>query len=327
MQELHLFLDGGLGNRLQGLASGLKYANELNIKPSVLWPANIDCNSNIDDLFSSPSVKWAPFNEISPSFSFGGEGKLNSLLISMNRGLSLSNLPYPRDLIDSITRIEYIEPLSCLDYSAWSGFDRVIIAPYHYFWAPGMNRNDVEDAFIQLAQQNFVNKHVFLAYTDFINANHGIQSAITVHARRPYTHRETPIEELVHNPDRLSNQDYLKICEFAIGTKDECKVFFCTNSPSLESLVLQTFGSKVIVLPKHSVANDDPLAIQDALVEMLCMSQTSHIIASSSFSACGALLGGKKYTWIGPGCTREIAMQEASKVIQRCKEKDTMTNE
>lgn len=48
---MHILCDGGLGNRMAALVSGLITADRLALKPVVNWPANNWCGANFNDLF------------------------------------------------------------------------------------------------------------------------------------------------------------------------------------------------------------------------------------------------------------------------------------
>jgi len=51
--ELLIFCDGGLGNRLNALYSGLALAAELNSKFRIGWPVNTWCGARFDEIFSA----------------------------------------------------------------------------------------------------------------------------------------------------------------------------------------------------------------------------------------------------------------------------------
>lgn len=51
MRALHVYCDGGFGNRLNGLVSGLLFAEAAALRPIVVWPCNNWCGARFSDIF------------------------------------------------------------------------------------------------------------------------------------------------------------------------------------------------------------------------------------------------------------------------------------
>jgi hypothetical protein len=51
---IHIFCDGGLGNRLLSAASAIHFAREVGQEFTLHWPANNWCGCNLSDLISNP---------------------------------------------------------------------------------------------------------------------------------------------------------------------------------------------------------------------------------------------------------------------------------
>ena len=52
-RTMHIYCDGGFGNRFNGLISGLIFAKEAGLKPIVVWPRNNWCGAGFSDLLTS----------------------------------------------------------------------------------------------------------------------------------------------------------------------------------------------------------------------------------------------------------------------------------
>lgn len=51
MRNLHVYCDGGFGNRLNGLISGLLFCKALGMQPVIVWPCNNWCGARFSDIF------------------------------------------------------------------------------------------------------------------------------------------------------------------------------------------------------------------------------------------------------------------------------------
>jgi len=52
-RTMHIYCDGGFGNRFNGLISGLIFAKEAGLKPIVVWPRNNWCGAGFTDLLTN----------------------------------------------------------------------------------------------------------------------------------------------------------------------------------------------------------------------------------------------------------------------------------
>lgn len=55
-RAIHIYCDGGFGNRFNGLVAGLLIAKMASLKPIVVWPLNNWCGASYEDLFSSSAT-------------------------------------------------------------------------------------------------------------------------------------------------------------------------------------------------------------------------------------------------------------------------------
>lgn len=53
MRDLHIYCDGGFGNRFNGLISGLLLAHAAGFNPQIVWPCNNWCGAKFSDIFEN----------------------------------------------------------------------------------------------------------------------------------------------------------------------------------------------------------------------------------------------------------------------------------
>ena len=57
MRSLHTYCDGGFGNRLNGLVSGLLLAGIAGLKPVIIWPCNNWCGARFGEIFENSDLQ------------------------------------------------------------------------------------------------------------------------------------------------------------------------------------------------------------------------------------------------------------------------------
>jgi hypothetical protein len=57
MRSLHIYCDGGFGNRLNGLVSGLLFAGIAGLKPVAVWPCNNWCGALFGEIFENSDIQ------------------------------------------------------------------------------------------------------------------------------------------------------------------------------------------------------------------------------------------------------------------------------
>lgn len=56
MRTIHIYCDGGFGNRFNGLVAGLAIAKMAGLTPVVVWPRNNWCGAGYDELIDTPAT-------------------------------------------------------------------------------------------------------------------------------------------------------------------------------------------------------------------------------------------------------------------------------
>lgn len=114
-----------------------------------------------------------------------------------------------------------------------------------------------------------------------------LDGAIGVHLRRTDNARASE-----GSPTEL----FVAAMEQELELNPAARFFLATDAPEEEALLQQRFGDRLIVHPKQSRRRDDPLAIQDAVVDLYCLAACRRIYGSywSSFSETAQQLGSAK---------------------------------
>lgn len=55
MRSIHIYCDGGFGNRFNGLVAGLAIAELAGLNPIVVWPCNNWCGASYEELIATPA--------------------------------------------------------------------------------------------------------------------------------------------------------------------------------------------------------------------------------------------------------------------------------
>ncbi|WP_294772287.1 hypothetical protein [uncultured Rhodoferax sp.] len=56
MRSIHIYCDGGFGNRFNGLIAGLALAKAAGLAPIVVWPRNNWCGASYEELIATPAT-------------------------------------------------------------------------------------------------------------------------------------------------------------------------------------------------------------------------------------------------------------------------------
>jgi hypothetical protein len=87
--------------------------------------------------------------------------------------------------------------------------------------------------------------------------------------------------------------EFKKVMDAELTKDTNTKFFVATDSPSDEAELKRKYPGKIITYEKEISRNSEK-GIQDALVDLLCLAETSKIIGSyySSFSDVASYMGG-----------------------------------
>lgn len=119
-----------------------------------------------------------------------------------------------------------------------------------------------------------------------------LNEAVGVHIRR--TDNKKSVEA-------ASVEDFVAEMEAEVEQNPEVKFFVATDDPSVLTYLVDRFGETIRFHPKRSYCRNNPLAIEDALVDLYALASCSRLIGSywSSFTDTAAQLGNIKVKIIG----------------------------
>jgi hypothetical protein len=123
---------------------------------------------------------------------------------------------------------------------------------------------------------------------DIVHAVQRVSKSFTDHTIGIHIRRTDHIKAIQQSPLELFVDKMNKVIE----EFPHANFFVATDSKEEENKLKQVFGDRIISISKN-YRRDDPKAIKDAFIDMLCLSRTSRIYGSywSSFSAVAASIG------------------------------------
>ena len=150
--KIHIFCDGGIGNRINALISGLALANYFSLKITVYWPVNSWCGASFEDIFqNSLHIKTNALNQLAGEFAHA------KFLLHDEIGAQFLNVPFA----------------SAYDYQALDDFQlRALSSSSDIFFYPAVIPQWIPEELIHKALvQLLFTKQITDPVIDFINNN------------------------------------------------------------------------------------------------------------------------------------------------------------
>ena len=93
--------------------------------------------------------------------------------------------------------------------------------------------------------------------------------------------------------DNSKTEDFIKKMNEILEENDSAKFYLSTDDPDTENQLKQRFGRKIYTIKHKKLDRNSKGGIEDALIDMYCLSRTNLILGSysSSFSAVAAAIG------------------------------------
>ncbi|NJO68609.1 MAG: hypothetical protein HC830_04440 [Bacteroidetes bacterium] len=256
----------GLANRMRSLDSAIKMAEDYKKELIIYWIRTPDFNCSFSKLFKDPGT----YKLIEGSSRLRDNGRAQYLL----QELLLSNIGirYPQGYKRYIYHREMVDMKLNRDVNeVFSKGEPVFIQTDTRFYKPESNysffkpSDEIEDKV-----GNFLNKN--------LNANY-----IGIHIRR-----SDNIQSILNSPTEL----FIKYMKEESEKNPEVLFYLATDSPDEEKYLKTIFPNRIITRDKQ-LSRNNPLAIQDAWIDLLILSRASRIFGSfySSFSETAAAIG------------------------------------
>jgi len=252
---------GGLGNRMRAIDSALLIAKSTGKNIRVIWELTFELNCSFNKLFYLPeAIELHEYyvNRLFKSSSRFLYRNLRKAGIYLPLGFSLHL--FDDDILNmKIENVDFVQLI---------GSEKaVFINTCNQF----CKDTDSFKAFKPVAEL----QRIIDSYVQGFNSN-----TIGVHIRR-----KDNLRSIKHSP----LEGFITLMKNEIKHKPETLFFFATDSEEVEKELLDIFNSRIITHKKLLDRNTEA-GIQDALIDLFCLSRTKKIFGShySSYSEVAA---------------------------------------
>lgn len=261
MKTIYIIPMAGLCNRMRSIASGIFVAKKLGVDAVVYWNKEKGCNCKFKDLFLPETVKKVKFID--------GGGIINVIPCRRNLKipLLLQKLRYSQVIYDFKSKYGDI-------FSILKDVDDILLEsphsmgehyPFNEIFKPvDAVRKKIDSCIKDFEGENIIGLHI--RGTDNVKAKN--VSTIDMFILR--------IDEEVEKAPNV-------------------KFFLATDEITVRESLLKRYGKRIIY-NENVLSRDSVDGMQDAVVDLYCLSKTSRIIGSywSSYSEIAAEIGGIK---------------------------------
>jgi hypothetical protein len=251
---------GGLANRMRVIASGIWLKNEINADLEVAWIATEEINCPYKLIF-----------ETNEAFRLVPKKKYNKYVRSTNQANLIKRIT--ASAINKLIGIDYCIKEDDFDGLIWAGkLDIVEVARKNksIYFQTCEEFGDNLSAFKCFQPVAHIREQVNLVAKTFT------EHTVGVHIRRS-DHRAS----IKNSPLEL----FIEKMQHELSTNKDKSFFLSTDDPEVEKVLFNVFGQKIIT-HKKEFSRQTVKGIQDAAVDLYCLSKTNKVIGSywSSFS-------------------------------------------
>jgi hypothetical protein len=242
---------GRLCNRLRAIDSAIALTAKHELKLHVIWEMNWECNCKFSDLFIVPRE----LSEIKSGYILNILNRIAPLLFS-----HFNNYFLDQNGIEKLTdRRKFFDKIS--------SYNNVYINSHSGFYR-------------RASFSSFSSLNPRASIQDIIKS-YRVRNMIGVHVRRTDNMNSisySPIEKFI---EHMNNE---------IRRDNNAKFFLATDDLSVETELREIFPDKIITHSKKSLDRNNPLAIQNAVIDLYCLANCRKLIGSywSSFSYTAA---------------------------------------
>jgi hypothetical protein len=257
---------GGLCNRLRTIDAAIALATANDSYLQVIWQLNADLNCRFEDLFDlPPSIDRIVQIDTSDRLNRFVEKIYRTKIGGIIQSLYFKYVLRSFDLVLTYDRMESYHARNYLgcDFPQLTADKRVYITTVHRFYP-------ADRPFIDFVPVERLQKIITKIAENFDNV-------IGVHIRRTDNR-----QSLAHSPTTA----FIELMQAEICTDNNTKFFVATDSQLEEEQLRQTFPDRIVTYQKQSLDRDDPAAIEDAVIDLYCLSKCRKLIGSyySSFT-------------------------------------------
>jgi len=270
MKKITIKTFGGLANRMRAIDSAWLFAKKFGLPLEIIWEKSFELNCSFNRLFTLPPDIHLREYSIG---RFAKKMKNASVKLARKAGIRFP-LGYSRHLYDDevldLNRQKY-------NYDQLGTYPTIYIDTVNRFYN-GPEALDLFKPVPSLLKKIGDLTSVFDSHT------------IGIHIRR-----SDNIQAIQHSP----LEAFIHFMEKEALRYPEVKFYLATDSPEVEHELNTRFPGRIIIHRKTLDRNSEK-GIQDALIDLYCLSRTSRIIGSyySSFSEVAAQISGIELTQI-----------------------------
>ena len=304
--NITIYCDGGLGNRLNALLSGMAIARYFKLNYTIHWPINHSCAANYSDIFRKET------------------NVSNESLIQVKSRLANHAILLHDDIASDVLNVKFS---SAYQYSSLVDFNEKIISQgQDIFFYPAIIPSWIPAYLIQ-AEMNA------LQFTDYINAE--VETFILTVIGKPFHGLHLRRTDLNIG---LTDLEVFKIAQ----ANPDCAFFVCSDDPQAERLAsghpnVFSRSKSSYVQKKHG--GDDWLALLkdedgrsyysniqrdkesviDGAIDMLILSHSQIVgFSGSTFQTMARNLGQywSKLNWVKPEALEVFPMREIQRQVE-----------
>ena len=240
---------GGLCNRMRAVDSAIALSEKLGKKLNVIWLLNYECNCKFQDLFIVPKSvnRFIHFKSTKPLGLFY---KALQLYYSYFRNYNSLDQKGTEAFIDKEKALEEFTKYKKVFISTFSRF-YPSLSPFRSF-VPIKHLQEIIDTY-------------------------NVKNMVGVHIRRIEN-----VQSVTHSP----LERFVECMKEEINKNSGIKFFVSTDDYKVEEYLRNLFPHRIISHKKKSFSRNSSQGVQDALIDLYCLSNCSKLIGSywSSFT-------------------------------------------
>jgi hypothetical protein len=269
---------GGLCNRLRVIDSAIALAKQNHSYVHVIWQMNADLNCKFEELFELPArIDKIEQIKTSDNLSRAIEKIYRTKIGGFIHSLYLKYVLKSFDLVLSYDLMQSYHDRNYqgCNFSEMTVAKRSYITTFHSFYTSERPFGD----FVPVERlQQIINEH-----------SQNFDNVIGVHIRRTDNR-----QSLAYS----STPEFIELMQAEIRKDGNTRFFVATDSQIEEDNLKRIFPGRIVTYQKKSLDRNDPDAIQDAVVDLYCLSKCRKLIGSyySSFTDTAHQINGIDYT-------------------------------
>ncbi|MDD4992429.1 MAG: hypothetical protein PHR83_09380 [Paludibacter sp.] len=258
---------GGLANRMRVIASALWLQKKLDCEVTCVWSQNQDLNAEFDFLFEK--IDGLNIKKKSYKFKYLKSTKYKKYLKL-----------YVTILINKIIGIDYyIKEHDYLDQMWTDSIDIETIARKY------------KNIYIKTCEEfgdNYLEFQQFIPINSILTKMSDIVSQFESNTIGLHIRRTDNMQSIIYSPLEL----FIDTINSSIEKDENVNFFLSTDDIEVENELISKFGKRIIK-QKKEFSRQSVVGMQDAVVDLFCLSKTSIIYGSywSSFSDIASRIG------------------------------------